>query len=154
MELKHRSYRAPSPAVNLPVRANELCVGMPGQIKQQRMLAPVKLLGKCSQRFRSPRGPVGRSVYADVQSFLFNDVADLQGQKKNPAGRPADVESGAIAFGIDYRLFGKQQGIDRRVRGHGERIVANADASALARAAVLTNPTHEREPPCGSATHS
>ena len=46
---------------NFPVSANELRLTMRGQVEQQRVLAAVKLLGKCNQRLGSPGSAVSES---------------------------------------------------------------------------------------------
>src|SRR5438270_12287678 len=58
IKLEHRSFRTPSPALHLPVRAHELHLRMLLQVEQQRMLPAIKLLRKCGNRFCPPRYPV------------------------------------------------------------------------------------------------
>jgi hypothetical protein len=127
MEFEHGGRCAATPSANLPVSADEFSVTISSQVEQQRVLTPVKFLGKRDERLRAPGRTISGAVNAYVKGLLFDDVGDVEGQKEYAAGGAADVQGGAITFRCSNGFLRNQKRIDCRSRGHGERIVAKAD---------------------------
>ena len=59
VEFEHGGLGAAAPAGDFPVEADELHVGMRGQIKQQRRLTAIKFLGKAARDFAPQVSPSG-----------------------------------------------------------------------------------------------
>src|SRR5581483_1246927 len=142
MKLKIRRELSSSPAIDLPVRPQELSSRRLAQVQQQRVLSPVKLLRKFVYWLRLPVRPVRRLKDRNIERFLFNNVRDFHRQKKNLASRPAHIYGQPIAFRCDSRFLRNQEGVD-----HGDRIVANH----MTRPTRLT-PNPELMQLCGSGS--
>src|SRR5947207_14393947 len=54
VEFEHGRGCTATPPAYLPVRTNEFRLTVRSQVKQQRVLAPVKLLGEGDERLRAP----------------------------------------------------------------------------------------------------
>ena len=118
MEFEHRGFRAPAPAVDLPVRANEFRVGMPGQIKQQRMLAAIELLRKRGQRLWPPKSAPSaepKMLTSKASCSMMLVMSRVRGNTRLAAS--LTFSGGTIAFGVDHRFLRNQESIDRRVEG-------------------------------------
>src|SRR6478672_278401 len=115
MKFKHWSLRASPPTINFPMSPNEFCFRMGGEIEQHRMLCAIKLLGKPCDWFGTPGGTVDRAENTYVQRLLFDDVGDVQGQKKHMVRRATDINDRTIPFCVHHRLLGNKKGVN-----HGE----------------------------------
>jgi hypothetical protein len=114
-ELKHGSLATSSPTCDLPVGSELLHIFVCRQIEQQRMLPAVKLLWKVDQRLGSPRCSIGGPVNRHIERFLFDNICDFQRQQENAIRCPTDIDGHTVAFGVDYRFFRNDEGIN-----HGE----------------------------------